>query len=394
MAEHDDTRTGARIAAHRKRAGLTQRGLAARIPYSYSMLRHVEAGHKKASPQLVAAVARVLGIPHTALTRPTTPPLQPDRVAALVRPIREALDIYDLPTDPFLPATPAPDLTSAADGLCRDVRAARLQQAAVAVPSLLTELIVVCRERPTPAAWRALAVTCRSAHDIATKLGFPDLAAIALDRMGWAAEHASDPALAAIRQYRRALAYRHREAAHGIALAMIEEGQRVLAQASAGLERDAVTGQLYLGSAVIASRAGDAARVEDHLGQAAEIAARTGEAPRVHWLSFGPTNVGVHETFLRLELRQFDAAYRAARAVQPPRGWATSRRAAHLVERARAEMETGRTDAALTSLAEARRLAPQQTRFHPRVRETVRGLLHLRRQSPDALSRMATWVGI
>ncbi|RKN61845.1 XRE family transcriptional regulator [Streptomyces klenkii] len=393
MPNPDDDRTGARIAAHRKRAGLTQQGLAQRIPYSYSLLHQVEAGHKKASPQLVAAVARTLGIPVTALTGHPVHHLRPDHVAALVQPIREALDLYDLPTDCFMPASTTPDLAAAADALCRDVRAARLQQAAAALPSLLTELTVICRERPTTESWRALASACRSAHDVAVKLGYPDLASLALERMGWAAEGAGDAVLAAIRQYRRALAYRNRGARHAIALSMVAEGHRLLGQAEPGLERDAVTGQLHLGAAVIAARANDAARVEDHLGQAREIARQTGEAGRVHWLSFGPANVGVHTVFARLELRQFDAAYAAAKAVRPPRGWATSRRAAHLVDTARAEMETGRTDAAIASLGAARRLAPQQTRFHPRARETVRGLLHLRRQSPDALSRMAAWIG-
>ncbi|TDC19222.1 XRE family transcriptional regulator [Streptomyces sp. 8K308] len=391
----DHDRTGARIAAHRKRAGLTQRGLAQRIPYSYSLLRHVEAGHKKASPQLTAAVARALGVPVTALTGSSVHTLRPDRVAALVRPIRESLDVYDLPVDAYLPQAPAVELATAADGLCRDVRAARLHLAAASLPSLLLDLFVACRERPTTELWRSLASTCRSAHDVATKLGYQDLAALALDRMGWAAERASDPVLAAIRQYKRALSYRSRSAQHHIGLRMVAEGHRLLGEgAGDGLAARAAAGQLHLGAAVLAARTTDVSLMEAHLAQAGELAERTGEIGHVHWLSFGPANVSAHETFARLELRQFDAAYAAARAVRPPRGWATSRRAAHLVDQARAELETGRTDAALTSLSLARRLAPQQTRFHPRVRETVQGLLHIRRRSPYALSRLAAWVGV
>ncbi|ONK11052.1 helix-turn-helix transcriptional regulator [Streptomyces sp. MP131-18] len=393
MPEQYDDRTGARIAAHRKRSGLTQRGLAQRIPYSYSLLRHVEAGHKAPSPQLVAAVARALGVPITALTGHSVHSLHPDHVAALIRPIREALDLYDLPTDLYQPSATTADLVVAADALCRDVRAARLQQAAAALPSLLADLTMVCRDRPATDAWRALSSAYRSAHDVATKFSYGDLAVRALDRMGWATERASDPVLGAVRQYKRALSYRSRESQYHVGLSMVAEGHRFLAQAQVGTEASAVAGQLHLGAAVIAARADDGTAAEAHLGQARELAARTGEVGTVYWLSFGPANVGVHETFARLELRQFDEAYAAARAVRPPRGWATSRRAAHLVDQARAEMETGRTDAALASLSLARKLAPQQTRFQPRVRETVQGLLHMRRRSPDALSRMATWVG-
>ncbi|TDC60741.1 helix-turn-helix domain-containing protein [Streptomyces hainanensis] len=393
-ADPDDDSTGARIAAQRKRAGLTQRGLALRIPYSYSLLRHVEAGHKKASPQLTAAVARALDIPVTALIGPAAHALRPHRVAALIGPVREALDLYDLPTDPCLPQAPAAELVAAADGLCRDVRAARLQLAAASLPSLLVDLIVACRERPTTELWRALASTCRSAHDVATKLGYQDLAALALDRMGWAAERASDPEFAAIRQYKRALSYRSRTARHHIGLSMVADGHRILKAADGGEATRVVTGQLHLAAAVLSSRAHDLSGVESHLAQAREIAERTGEAGHVHWLSFGPANVAAHETFARLELRQFDAAYAAARSVRAPRGWATSRRAAHLVDQARAELETGRTDAALASLTLARKLAPQQTRFHPRVLDTLRGLLHIRRRSPQALSRLAAWAGL
>lgn len=57
-------------------------------------------------------------------------------------------------------------------------------------------------------------------------------------------------------------------------------------------------------------------------------------------------------------------------------------------------METGHTDAALKSLVEARRLAPEQTRYHPAARETITGLVHLFRRTPETLNRMAAWVGL
>lgn len=393
MPSSDDDRIGARIAMYRKRASLTQHGLAQRIPYSYSMLHQVENGHKAASPQLVTAVARALHVDVSALTGPPTHSLLPDRVAAVIRPVREALDLYDLPTDSHIPTAPASELVTAADALCRDVRAARLHQAAATLPSILADLTATCREGGGTESWRALASAYRSAHDIARKLDRDDLARLALDRMGWAADHASDPVLAAIRQYMRALLYRAHEADHSIGLRLVADGHSLLEQADAGRDQQAVVGQLHLGAAVLAARAEDRTRAVGHLSEAMEMAKKTGEAGRVHWLSFGPANVGAHETYVRLELRQFDKAYTVARTVRPPRGWAKSRQAAHLVDRARAEMETGRTERALGTLVEAREMAPQQTRFHPRVRETVRALLHLRRQSPDSLSRMASWVG-
>lgn len=391
MSPSDDDRIGTRIAMFRKRAGLTQHGLAQLIPYTYSTLRHVESGYRAAAPQLVDAVAHALHIDVTALTGP--PVLLPDRVAALVRPVREALDLFDLPAGRVTPR-PEAELLSAADEVCRLVRGAHLQHAATALPLLLAELTAACQQQGSDGLWRALASAYRSTHDVAVKLGCYDLATLALDRMGWAAETASDPVLGAIRQYKRALAYRSPQADHSIGLRMVAEGHRMIEQTPANVEAQAVAGQLHLGAAVIAARAADESRTDEHLEAARELAAQTGEVGWVHWLSFGPANVDNHEMFARLQLRHFDEAYTVARTVKLPRGWAASRRAAHLVDRARAEMETGRTEAALKSLVKAREVAPQQTRHHPRVRETVRGLLHLRRQSPDTLSRMASWVGV
>ncbi|MBW1598993.1 helix-turn-helix domain-containing protein [Streptomyces sp. JJ38] len=392
VSDHDHI--GARIAAHRKRAGLTQQGLAQLIPYSYSLLRHVEAGHRAASPQLLTAVARALRVDVSALAGPPMGPVQSARITALLRPVREALDLHDLPLDPGVTPRPADQLTTEADAMCRLVRAAHLQQAAAALPGLLAELTVACRETPTSHTWAALASACRSAHDIATKLGRYDLAALALDRMGLAADRASDPVLGALRQYKRALAYRSPESQHRIGLAMAAEGRRMIEQADDSTVARAVQGQLHLGAAVIAARADLPAEAEQHLARAGAIAARTGEVGRIYWLSFGPTNVATHAVYAWLALRRFEEAYTAARAVRMPSGWATSRRAGYLVDRSVAEMETGRTEAALKSLSAARQLAPQQTRVHPRVRETVRALLHMCRQAPDPLTRMASWVGV
>lgn len=53
-----------------------------------------------------------------------------------------------------------------------------------------------------------------------------------------------------------------------------------------------------------------------------------------------------------------------------------------------------RHDQALQALTQARRLAPQQTRFHPTTRQTVEHLLATRRRLPEPLARYARWVGI
>jgi transcriptional regulator with XRE-family HTH domain len=394
MPAYDDEHTGARIADQRKRAGFTQRGLADQLPYSYSLLRHVESGHKNASPDFVSAVARVLRIDVTALTgQPYVTELQQDRLAGLIRPIRESLDLYDLGDDPDLTVRPAGELTAAADDLCWQVRATRLNEAARALPRLIAEVTTAAYRTPSTEVWQTLGSTYRTAHDISTKLGFFDLSTIALDRMAWAADRASDPLLAAVRQYMRALVY-FREGEHTIGLRLIGRGHSIAAEAEESTWSLAVAGQLHLGATVIAARARDTEAVTTHLAEAERHATRTGEAGHVHWLSFGPANVAAHELSANVELRRYGKALEKARKVRLPSGWAMSRRAHVYIDRARSEMETGRTDAALKSLLAARKMAPQQTRYHPGARETIKGLFHQRRRTPDTLDNMAAWIGL
>ncbi|MFI6695510.1 helix-turn-helix domain-containing protein [Streptomyces sp. NPDC050433] len=389
-----DEHTGTRIADQRKLAGLTQRGLAGLIPYSYSLLHQVEAGHKNASPDLVSAVARALRIDVTALTgQPYVTELQQDRLAELIRPIRESLDLYDLGADPDLRPRSVPELITTADDLCRQVRATQLNKAATALPAVIAELTTVAQRNPTTELWRSLASTYRTAHDITVKLGYFDLSSIALARMDWAAQRASDPLLAAVRQYMRALVY-FREGEHTIGLRLIAAGHGLIGDADETVESLAVAGQLHLGATVIAARAQDKATVKTHLAEARRLAGHTGEAGHVHWLSFGPTNVQLHEVSADVELRRYGKAVTDAAAVTMPNSWPLSRRAHFHVDKARAEMEIGRTESALEDLVTARKMAPQQTRYHPGARETIKGLVHKRRTTPDTLDSMAGWIGL
>jgi transcriptional regulator with XRE-family HTH domain len=390
----DDDHAGTRIREQRKLARLTLKQLADKIPFSYSLLTQVECGARPATIDFIAAVARALHIDVTTLTgQPYVTELQQDRLAALVRPIREALDLYDLGADLDLAIRPTDQLVAAADDLCRTVRATRLRNAALALPGLIAELTTAAWTQPSTEAWQALASTYRTAHDVAVKLGYYDLSSVALDRMEWAASRASDPVLAAVRQYMRALVY-FREGDNGIGLRLVGAGHGILGQAEPGRQTTAVTGQLHLGASVIAARARNADLADTHLAEAAACADTVGDASDVHWLSFGPTNVALHRMSAAVEMRHYGNALDQARTIQLPAALATSRRAHYLIDKARSEMETGRREAALDSLVQARRAAPEQTRYHPGARETISGLVHAARRAPDTLSGMAAWIGL
>ncbi|MFD7548187.1 helix-turn-helix domain-containing protein [Streptomyces sp. NPDC059578] len=392
MPAPDDGHIGTRIKEQRRLAHLNQRQLADRLPYSYSLLNQVECGARRATPDFVSAVADVLGIDAALLTSTMGDELHQDHPAAVVAPIREALDIYDLEPLPEPVCRPVAVLAAEADRVCQLVRAARLRKATGVLPGVIAELTHLAWTAPTTPVWRALASTYRTAHDITLKLGHPDLSQVALDRMYWAAERASDPHLAAVRQYKRALLYK--SGSHSTGLRLIAEGHRLL-EGETTREALAVSGQLHLGASALAARAGEGGLVDAHLASARNLAARVGgEAPEVHWLSFGARNADLHAFGAAVAMGCYDDALSRARSIRVPPSTLTSRRARFLVDRARAEMETGHLDSSLRHLAQARHVAPEQTRYYSGTKETITGLVHLSRRTPDSLAYMARWVGI
>jgi transcriptional regulator with XRE-family HTH domain len=394
MPAEDVDGVGARIARLRKLRHFTQVGLAAQARVSQGMISQVERGRKQPSPAVVAAIARALSVPVTDLTgQPYLAELRQEQLDGLIQPIREALDVYDLGADPQLEPRPLDALAADAERMCRLVRAADLRTVAAELPALLTETTSTVHAAPSDRAWSTLASAYRSSYDIATKLGFFDLASIALDRMAWAAERGSDPGLAALRQYLRALGYlRAGQFRTGRRLADI--GQKTAALAPPDRTRDAITGQMHLGAAVLAARDMDGDTAMEHIKEAKRIAERTGEATHIHYLSFGPTNTAVHHASILIEQHHYAEALAVAKTIRVPEDWPASRAAHHHAEIARAQLWTGRTDAAFRSLLTARRLAPQQTRYSPTVRATAYDLQRAKRATTDTLANFVAWLGM
>jgi transcriptional regulator with XRE-family HTH domain len=393
MPPHLDEHTGARIAHARKVRRLTQRELADLSHVSYSTLTKVEQGVLPASPSVIGALARALSVPVAELHgQPYLEELRQDQLDGLINPIREALNIYDLGPDPDVTPRPVEELEAHAEKLCAMIRATNIRQVAADLPGLIHEATTAAHTDPVDRNWQLLASTYRTAYDVTTKLGFPDLCSVALDRMDWAAQRASDPVLSGMRQYLRALAYLRASDYH-TGKRLVRLGMNTLEQAEPGRVRDVLTGQLHLGAAVLAGRDKDRDTAEGHLAEAQRIAGSTGPAERVHWLSFGPTNVGVHRVSVLAELDLYPEAVQSAQEIAVPDGWPPSRLAHHHAELARAQMWTGRTDAAFKSLLAARKLAPQQTRYHPTVRETYAGLEAAKRRMPDTFSNYGYWLG-
>ncbi|MEU4348319.1 helix-turn-helix transcriptional regulator [Streptomyces sp. NPDC023838] len=388
---HDHT--GARIKRLRLERHLTQRALADLSLVSYSTLTKTEQGVIPASPYVAAAVARALGVEVATVTgQPYITELRADELDILIRPIREALDVYDLGADPDIRPRAHRLLADDAEALLVAVRAGEIKQVASQVPGLIQEATTAAHAAPSRDSWLLLASTYRTAYDVASKLGYYDLATIALTRMDWAAQRGSDAVVGGMYRYMRALTYM-RAGQYRTGERLVDLGLRTLEQADAGRERNVLTGQLHLGAAVMAGRSKDGSRATGHLDEAARLAESTGEAVDVHWLSFGPTNVGVHRVSVLAELDEYGDAAQAARGLTIPADWPASRRSHHFAEVARAQMWTGDLAESFRNLVRARKIAPQQARYHPTVRETYSGLEAAKRQLPDSFLSYGSWLG-
>lgn len=385
--------TGVRIARLRRERHLTQRALSDLAGIPYSTLTKTEQGVLPATPHVIAACARAMRVEvSTVVGQPYVLELRADELDVLIRPIREALDVYDLGPDPDIRARSHTELRTDAEQLCADVRAGDIKKAATNVAGLIEEATTAAHAHGSTEGWLTLASFYRTSYDVAAKLGFPDLAQLSLARMDWAAQRGSNAVLGGLYQYFRALTYL-REGKYRTGQRLVTLGLSTLEQSEETRERQVVTGQLHLGGAVMSGRAHDETRALSHLAEAERIAGDTGEAVKMHWLAFGPTNVKVHRVSVLAELDEYGKAVEATDGLTIPEDWPRSRTSHHYAEVARAQMWTGKTDASFKSLVLARKTAPQQAKYHPTVRETYAGLEAAHRRLPDSFLSYGSWLG-
>ncbi|MFI5723560.1 helix-turn-helix domain-containing protein [Streptomyces cyaneofuscatus] len=385
-------RAGVRIARLRRERHLTQTALADLAGVPYNTLTKIEQGRLEATPHAVACLARAMRVEvATIMGQPYKDDLRADELDVLIAPIREALDVYDLGADPDISARPLQNLREESEGLCAAVRAGEIKRAASDVAGLIEETTTAAHTLGGSDGWLVLASLYRTSYDVATKLGYADLAQLSLARLDWAAQRASDAVFGGAYQYFRALAYL-REGKLRTGQRLIDLGLRTIGQADPSRAREVVTGQLHLGGSVMAGRAHDEDQAMGHLAEAESIAARIGESPKVLWMAFGGTNVGVHRVSVLAELDKYDKAVEAADTLAIPHDWPKSRTSHHWAEVARSQMWMGKLEASFASLLKARRTAPQQAKYHPAVRETYASLEAAHRRLPDTFLSYGSWL--
>jgi hypothetical protein len=278
--------------------------------------------------------------------------------------------------------------------------AARYARLGAALPALLEELtadvnLLEGDERRRAA--KLLASCYYMAHCLAYRLGYADLAALLEDRQRWAAELSGDPLSVALATWTRAGGFQAARE-YGAGLRLLETARaELMERVGVELSPAGVTlmGSLRLREVTLASRARDEQAAEHHLGEAVRLAGRVPDGTdRVHYhLTFGPVNTAVHEIAAQVELRHPEVAVAKARQLHVPGSLPRTRRGHHHLDAARAFLAAGDRDAALVALQRARRVAPQQTRYHPMAREAVRVLAGQYRKVGQEVRELAAWMG-
>jgi hypothetical protein len=347
-----------------------------------------------------------MSIPITHLTgQPFIEEQTEDRLSGPLSDLRASLENFDVTLDD-LPTRPLSEIRPDVRDMVLARRDAQYARILGRVPALIDELVQQSQtltDHEAEQAHHLLVQLYRSAADVAYALGLVDLVSLLLARMDFSASRCGDPYQVATYRYMRAFSTfttgRH------------ELGQKIISAALADIRPGlraadpiavCAAGNLRLRASILATRQGDADTARGELSEARQLAATLGRdvtgsdlaTGYAGAMSFGVTNVAIHAAAVEMELGHHAAAVQLAKDVHVPAGYPPDRIGHHLIDTARAQLLSGDSDGAMTSLLKARQVAPQKARYHPSVRETVASLVYAGRHVPDTLIGYANWVNV
>jgi len=396
---------GERIAAYRRRRGLSQTALAGLVGRSESWLSQVERGIRSVDRlSVLLDMAKVL---HVDVESLTGSPWQyapnggsaPDSLSE----VRRFFSRYHnlLGVDSAEPIT-LTQLHGSVTAAHEAYQAARYEDVIAGLPTLLSGADALHRTAGGRARRNAL-LGYASAYAVAakllTKVGAGDLSLLAADRCATAAVEADSMTARGMAAYQVVCALLRSERpedAEPLAVGMAEEAQR-----EAGPDRPtlvSIAGSLWLIAAVIASRRTERDEAWRRLDQAQILANMLGQDGNFAWTAFGSTNVGIHRVSVAAELGDPGAALRAAESVNVDRlpTGLKSRRAQMHLDLAWAEVQRKRDADAVLHLLEAERVAPESVRYNVIPRELIRTLLNRQKRGgrTSALHSLAMRAGV
>jgi transcriptional regulator with XRE-family HTH domain len=390
---------GRKIAAERRRRGLSQPELARLLGRSVAWVSQVERGVRKIDRMSVLeTVATALEVPlyELAAEAPVVAAVteEPPGAAGLRLVLSGAYALRAM-LDGRRPATLS-TLRTKSRKAWDLTHAGQYTDLADLLRGLVPDLETAARALPEiqrAEVFELMAATYQACSAALAKLGEPEAAWIAADRAMAAAERAGNALLVAAGAFRLVhvfLAARHYDQAEETARTAADALQ---ARADQG-EPEAMSlwGGLTLQRAVIASRVNDPDAAYAHLERAAQVAARLGEGRNDFNTEFGQANVGLHEIAVAVELGDAGRALRFA-AVIDASGMSAERRARMLIDVARAHAQRRQVSEAVAVLRQAEDISPELVGGHEQVRQVVFDLLSMQDPPSVELRELAGRVG-
>lgn len=390
---------GERVSASRRLLGWSQVRLAQEANVSVGLVRAVEQGRAPASPAFISACARALKTSTADLLDQPYPRNSRDEqlVHSGITEIRRELAGYRVPPDDEPPRRYT-DLKAEVAHASKLRHSVQLGDLGRMLPQLLHDLRVAWYSADGTAQERIfglLAEAYAATGQVVYKLGYIDLASLAVDRYEWAAARSGDELAVLAGDYQRAGEIIG--AADWSTAARFLESSRHRIESEIGRGDPATLsmwGNLHLKSGLAAARAGDRVTADAHLAEAAETAKRIGVDRDDYRLCFGPTNVAIWSVGLAVEALDGAEAVRRAKTVNLPAGTPRERVGHHYIDLARGFLLHGNRADALEALQAAKRFAPTQTRYHPMVHETIRVLARREARASETVRGFAAWCGL
>jgi hypothetical protein len=219
------------------------------------------------------------------------------------------------------------------------------------------------------------------------------LAHLADERARITAVHGEDPLRASVAEWNHALILLF-DGSYRTGLRSIDRASSYVDLAPTGAPASAVRGASHLRAAILAARQGDTGLADAHLSAAGPLAKAGQERANFYGTKFSGTNLDIHRVAVPVELSDGTTAVSRAATIQLPRTIAPSRSGHYWIDLARAWLPHGDRRRALDSLQQARRVAPQLTRFHPQVHETIQTLAVTDARATNSLANFAAWCGV
>jgi transcriptional regulator with XRE-family HTH domain len=403
-----DMPIGERIKLYRRRRGLSQPRLAQLVGRSESWLSQVERGVRSVDRlSTIIELARVLHVQVIDLTgRPLS--LAPNGGSHLdaVDGLRQALMSFSaIPAALGQPeeGRRGPDLAR----LRRTVvmanelyQAGRYSGAGELLPGAIADAQAATRELhgdERQAAFAGLAETYHITSKVLTKVSETELAWVAAERALAAAERAEAPLLVGASAYHLGHAFIKAGRINEATTLTMDAAAALAPTRRAGPDRLSLWGGLHLTALFGAARHNDRRAADQLLNEAEHTAGQLGEERNDFWFAFGPTNVRIHAVALAVELGDPDSAIRLGEGLDTSRlpDGVRGRRSALLVDLARSYTMRRMDAAAVNTLLDAERIAPETVRFNVVVYELLREMLKREhRASTPQLRPLAERVGV